>query len=219
MRERKLYSMDNGTFKSYDLIPDLNSIETLKKEYISNSENRPLFYEITSREHLSWDTKDFVLPISQINAVKGLFFQHKESILMPLYHIPHCKQRMLGSYYKSDLADPQLKLVIDERQSKILYYFLFLSRKYKGKYKLNYFDNILSLSKDLFAYELLLQGDFENAANTLFDDIDLKPYFNLEQTAELSSERLKSFLDQKAYKDFLKEEQITHKLINKISGN
>ena len=94
-----------------------------------------------------------------------------------------------------------------------------MRRSWRDKYIINYFDNILSLSKDLFAYELLLQGNFESAANTLFDDIDLKPYFNLEQTAEFSTKELQSFLGQDAYDDILKEEQVTHRLVNKISGN
>ena len=219
MSERKLYSMNNGTFKSFELVPDLDSLETLKKEYVSNPKNEPLFYEITSRDYPTWDTKDLVLPISQIDTVGGIFSKQKESILKPLNPVPQYKQHLLEVYCKHDLMAPQLKLVTDERQSKILYYFLFLSRKYKGKYKINYFDNILSLSKDLFAYELLLQGDFESAANTLFDDIDLKPYFNLEQTAEFSTKELQSFLGQDAYDDILKEEQVTHRLVNKISGN
>ena len=219
MSERKLYSMNNGTFKSFELVPDLDSLETLKKEYVSNPKNEPLFYEITSRDYPTWDTKDLVLPISQIDTVGGIFSKQKESILKPLNPVPQYKQHLLGVYCKHDLMAPQLKLVTDERQSKILYYFLFLSRKYKGKYKINYFDNILSLSKDLFAYELLLQGNFESAANTLFDDIDLKPYFNLEQTAEFSTKELQSFLGQDAYDDILKEEQVTHRLVNKISGN
>ena len=219
MSERKLYSMNNGTFKSFELVPDLDSLETLKKEYVSNPKNEPLFYEITSRDYPTWDTKDLVLPISQIDTVGGIFSKQKESILKPLNPVPQYKQHLLEVYCKHDLMAPQLKLVTDERQSKILYYFLFLSRKYKGKYKINYFDNILSLSKDLFAYELLLQGNFESAANTLFDDIDLKPYFNLEQTAEFSTKELQSFLGQDAYDDILKEEQVTHRLVNKISGN
>ena len=219
MSERKLYSMNNGTFKSFELVPDLDSLETLKKEYVSNPKNEPLFYEITSREYPSWHTEDLVLPISQIDTVGSVFSNKKESILKPLNPVPQYKQHLLEVYCKHDLISPQLKLITDKRQSRILYYFLFLSNKYKNKYKINYFDNILSLSKDLFAYELLLQGNFESAANTLFDDIDLKPYFNLEQTAEFSTKELQSFLGQDAYDDILKEEQVTHRLVNKISGN
>ena len=219
MSGRKLYSMDKGTFKSFELVPDLDLLETLKKDYVSNSKNEPLFYEITSRDYPTWDTKDLVLPISQIDTVGGIFSKQKESILKPLNPVPQYKQHLLEVYCKHDLMAPQLKLVTDERQSKILYYFLFLSNKYKNKYKINYFDNILSLSRDLFAYELLLQGDFENASNALFDDIDLKSFFNLTQTAEFSIEELQSFLGKNAYNVILNEEQVTHKLVDKISGN
>ena len=83
----------------------------------------------------------------------------------------------------------------------------------------NTFDNILSLSKDLFAYELLLQGDFESVTSSLFDDVDLKAFFDVEQTGEFSDEELHSFLSQKAYGDISREEQITHKLVKRIRGN
>ena len=219
MSERKLYSMNNGVLKCFELVPDLDSLETLKKEYVSNLENEPLLYEITSREYPSWHTEDLVVPISKIDTVGSVFSNKKESILKPLNPVPQYKQHLLEVYCKHDLISPQLKLITDKRQSRILYYFLFLSNKYKNKYKINYFDNILSLSKDLFAYELLLQGDFENASNALFDDIDLKSFFNLTQTAEFSIEELQSFLGKNAYNVILNEEQVTHKLVNKISGN
>ena len=219
MSERKLYSMNNGVLKCFELVPDLDSLETLKKEYVSNLENEPLLYEITSREYPSWHTEDLVVPISKIDTVGSVFSNKKESILKPLNPVPQYKQHLLEVYCKHDLISPQLKLITDKRQSRILYYFLFLSNKYKNKYKINYFDNILSLSRDLFAYELLLQGDFENASNALFDDIDLKSFFNLTQTAEFSIEELQSFLGKNAYNVILNEEQVTHKLVNKISGN
>lgn len=219
MSERKLYSMNNGVLKCFELVPDLDSLETLKKEYVSNSENEPLLYEITSREYPSWHTEDLVVPISKIDTVGSVFSNKKESILKPLNPVPQYKQHLLEVYCKHDLISPQLKLITDKRQSRILYYFLFLSNKYKNKYKINYFDNILSLSRDLFAYELLLQGDFENASNALFDDIDLKSFFNLTQTAEFSIEELQSFLGKNAYNVILNEEQVTHKLVDKISGN
>ena len=219
MSERKLYSMNNGVLKCFELVPDLDSLETLKKEYVSNLENEPLLYEITSREYPSWHTEDLVVPISKIDTVGSVFSNKKESILKPLNPVPQYKQHLLEVYCKHDLISPQLKLITDKRQSRILYYFLFLSNKYKNKYKINYFDNILSLSRNLFAYELLLQGDFENASNALFDDIDLKSFFNLTQTAEFSIEELQSFLGKNAYNVILNEEQVTHKLVNKISGN
>ena len=219
MGERKLYQMQNGTFKSFELVPDFDSLEELKKSYINDPNNQPLFYEITSREYPTWETIDFILPISKINTVGGIFSKQKESILSPLNPVPQYKQHLLEVFCKHDLMSPQLKLVTDDSQSRILYYFLFLSEKYKGKYKIQHFDNILSLSKDLFTYELLLHGDYEKASLACFDEISLSSYFGLEQTAEFSIEELKSFLSEKAYENILREEQLTHKLVNKISGN
>lgn len=219
MSERRLYSIDNGRVKSFELVPDLDSLESLKKEYVSSPKNEPLFYEITCREYPTWDTKGLVLPISKINSAGGIFTEQKESILKPLSSVPQYKKHLLDVYCKHDLISPQLKLITNDYKTRILYYFLFLSDKYQGKYKIYHFDNILSLSKDLFAYELLLQGDFESVTSSLFDDVDLKAFFDVEQTGEFSDEELHSFLSQKAYGDISREEQITHKLVKRIRGN
>ncbi len=218
MSERKLYCMRDGVLKSYELKPNLKSLEDLKKDYVSNPNNQPLFYEITSRDYPTWDTSDFVVPISKINTVGGLFSKPKESILRPLNPVPRYKNHMLDVYCKHDLMSSQLKLVTDDAKSRILYYFLFLSDRYKASYKLQHFDNILSLSKDLFTYELLLKGDYENASAHYFDDVNISTFFGLIQSGEFSVEELQSFLSQEAYASLLEEEQLTHKLVSKISG-
>ena len=219
MNERKLYYLDNTVFKSFKLVPDFEQLEELKKSYVNNPANQPLFYTIISREYPTWESKEFVLPISVVNGVGGIFSKQKESILSPLNPVPKHKQHLLDVYCKHDLMTPKLKLISDDDKSKILYYFLFLSEQYKGKYKLNHFDNILSLSKDLFTYELLLNGQYENASLDIFDEVNLSSCFNLYQTAEFSTSDLQSFLSESAYNDILNEEQITHKLVRKISGN
>lgn len=218
MSTRKLYEIDGQSFKSYDLITDFAGLEEKKRSYIEEEANKPLFYEITSREFPSWETNDFEVPISTINSVGGIFSRQTETILAPLNPVPKHKQHLLEVFCKHDLMTPSLKLITSDDGKKILYYFLFLSQRYKGNYKLNHFDNILSLSKDLFTYELLLNGDYEHATLSYFEDVKLKDFFGLEQTGEFSLDELKQFLNPDMYEIVAREEQLTHKLVNKISG-
>ncbi len=218
MSTRKLYKIDGQSFKSYNLITDFSELEALKRSYIEDETNKPMFYEITSREFPSWETNDFEVPISTINSVGGIFSRQKETILKPLNPVPKHKQHLLEVFCKHDLMAPSLKLITSDDGKKILYYFLFLSQRYKGKYKLNYFDNILSLSKDLFTYELLLKGDYEHATLSYFQDVEFKDYFRLDQTGEFSLDELRQFLNPDMYERISTEERITHKLVNKISG-
>ena len=136
MSERKLYYLDNTVFKSFKLVPNFEQLEELKKSYINDPSNQPLFYTITSREYPTWESKEFVLPISVVNGVGGIFSKQKESILSPLNPVPKHKQHLLDVYCKHDLMTPKLKLISDDDKSKILYYFLFLSEQ-DTKVKIN----------------------------------------------------------------------------------
>ena len=215
---RKLYSIEGENFKSYELIPNLQELEKEKRNYLNNENNFPLFYEIISREYPTWESKDFILPISTLNTVGGIFSNKKESVLNPLNPIPHYKNYLLEVFCRHDLMTPELKIITDDKKEKILYYFLFLSEKYKDRYRLNHFDNILSLNKKLFAYELLLRGEYEKVNLAFFDEVDFKSYFSIKQIGEFAKTDLQRYLNSDIYNLIETEEETSQKLVKKLSG-
>ena len=206
---QKLYEIRDDLLRIYSLKPDYSELETVKRQYIENSNEDELFYRIISRNNPSWFSKNMSIPISKLDGVAG----GRESILTKVDDVPRYKKSMLNIYCKSDLQDSNLKIIFDDKTKEVIHYFLYLSSQYKEGYKLHTYDNILKLSKELFMYELILNNEFSSL--DLSDIHGIDKYFGVTLDGHITLKDLYAF-DSDIIKHVLVKEGHTHKLVRKI---
>lgn len=212
---KRLYEFKNNLLKIYSLAADMDEIEAKKDQFIRESKMSDLFYEITSRKSTAWISDELYVPISSLDNAGNILGGKRETVLSKVANPPRIKMQLLNVYCKSELENPDLKVVYADKTKEILYYFLFLSEKYKKGYKVNSYDNIIALNKEMFNIELLLRGDIENA------DIDsitnFKKLFNLYQINEMNLTNLTTFGDD-VRNLIVSNEAKSRQFVKKING-
>ena len=210
MGNKKIYELKKECLITYKLEVNYAKVSSAKKEYIESTPANRLMYEIISKNKESWFTDNIVVPISQINYVS----LGGESILKPKEKISPMERGLLDIYIGNELYNPQFLNVMNNKMSCNLYYFILLSEKYKNKYKTNHHTNILSVPKDLFMLELLINDLYEKVD---LDNVDLKPYIDLISTGIYGFNDLARLLEEDMYSDLLKRAETTTKLVHKIN--